>query len=414
MNQAQAKPMSATKIMMFSFLWIVGFLLTFYPTACATSALDAIAPGTWYAVPQSELGPVAAPYHHGTGIPGILTESSGIYDAMRQRLCVHGGGHADEADNSVYCFSLITLIWERLNTPAPFSTDDTGLLLNTGYYPSSQGLPDKQQPRAAHGYNTFIHVPEPVDKLCRMGAFSPWKASGKLLNVDCLNMSTLQWEAQVSLPGPVPIEYANNAAYDAVSGHVFFHSPSGKLLDFNPQANTWSTRSAGLPRIQDQTLLVDTKRHRLVFAGNGKVYSIDVPPGGNVTMQDKTPFMVGDMSILGGRRPGFVYDTGQDVYVWYSSDVHAPGEVGVIDPDTWLLKRIVSNGTAAPEPCVSQGTPPRCNSTYGKFQTLGAGLLSYIPTSLTQPVWFYRLDADAVAVALGRLRPCPYVCKPVP
>src|SRR6267142_3701593 len=96
--------------------WLCSLLLC---VVCSTSssaaladAIDNLAAGQWYAVPNSQLRSVLpSPVPAGDPRNVIDAWSGATFDTAHNRLLLWGGGHSDYAGNELYAFSLNTLTW---------------------------------------------------------------------------------------------------------------------------------------------------------------------------------------------------------------------------------------------------------------------------------------------------------------
>lgn len=420
-----------------------------------SGTLNAIAPGTWYEVPNSSIQRIEFQWPQwvtpsaglialvflGASATRYFTESSAAYDATRKRFIIWGGGHNDYAGNEIYTFDVTTLQWQRVNEPT-MNTDPRSTTEFWGYYPDANGDLDTQQPRSRHSYDYIQYVPS-TDRLCSFGGWAmyPTGNSYPYRVTTCFDFNAKRWERKADMPlatggitSPVTI-----SAYDSLTQHAWVHVQGNALLEWDPVADTWTPRSLNHQRAADMTATIDTKRHRFAAMGKGGLIWYDLSalttapcdprhptPATCLTQQQAHTQASGDTEILKARRPGFVYDSVDDVYVAWSGerydtngdgiadvDLH-PGDVYVFHPDTWQIKRI-SPTQSGPIPCLSYSLNPpvvcrgtglaggASNATFGRWNYLpDQNLFIYVSNHRSENVFFYKLDATAVAAALGR------------
>ncbi|MES2355275.1 MAG: fibronectin type III domain-containing protein [Pseudomonadota bacterium] len=378
----------------------------------STSPLDNIPVGTWYAAPNSKVGdiqyqwPTSMPF--GTGQPRYLTESSGAYDSTRNRFIIWGGGHNDYAGNEIYTFDLNTLTWRRQNEPA-LNTDIKSAVESTGYYPDANGDVDVGQPRSRHTYDSIQYLPS-VDRFCSFGMFAGYPASKNALHTDCFNFNNKRWEQKADIPSAGQSIVAMSA-YDPITGHAFYLRGAAPLSEYDPLANKWTQRSvADAGYYYDATAIIDTKRHRFVALGINQLIWYDLNGTGTLTQQRVNNLVTGDKEILQARRPGFAYDAVNDVYVAWSGesadlngdgvvDVTLPPEnIYVINPVTWVAKKITPAATNAVKPRspfpISNGLS---NSTFGRFAYIPSKNIFILVNNWPgENVFFYKLDPAQV------------------
>jgi hypothetical protein len=381
------------------------------PSQPATSPLDAIPVGTWYAVPNSQLSNVEYRWPpgvlSGTGPPRYLTESSGAYDSKRQRFVIWGGGHNDYAGNELYSFDMATLAWRRDTEPS-LLTDRKSTIEASGYYATPHGDIDTSQPRSRHTYDTVEYVAN-IDRFCGFGMFAGYPASKGAPRTDCFDFDARRWEqrADIVVAG---LSIVAMTAYDPASGHVFFLRGAAPLTEYDPLANTWTRRSApDAGYFYDSTAIVDTKRHRFVAMGGGHLIWYDIRSGATSVQQRVAHLVQGERDILRARRPGFVYDAANDVYVAWSGEMAdsdgngtldfqlPPENVYVIDPDTWVARKVAPSPANTVKPRspfpLSNGFS---NSTFGRFAYLPShNLFILVNNWPSEPVYVYRLDPAA-------------------
>ncbi len=356
----------------------IALLMAFGVTAAAAGPLDTLQPGQWYQAPSSNLSsldPCPASNCSYSGVEGhtavMNSWSGGAYDTKRDRLIVWGGGHNAYAGNEVYVFDIATLTWSRATEPS------TSIAADTLYYLDGK-------PSARHTYNMLVYVPDPVDRFMAVGAGSTYgEVGGSGSAVDAFNFATNTWSARASIPGAAGYAamYGSVAAYDAGSGHVWFHDTlSGTLREYDPLANTWQVRVSNY--LEDySTAAVDPVRHLMVTVG-GKTgilaWNLSSPTGAPVK-----PTTSGDTTIESAQAPGFVYDSASKLFVGWDGG----SAVYTLNPSTWVWTKINPAGSNTVTPTASEA-----RGTYGRFQYVPSKNVFVAVNRTTENVYFYRLS----------------------
>jgi len=391
------------------------------PAVALTNPLDSIPPGTWYQVPNSKIGDIQFQWPSavfaGSGPPRFFTESSGTYDSKRNRFIVFGGGHNDYAGNEIYTFDLNTLTWRRETEPS-LRTDPRSAVETSGYYPNANGDADPSQPRSRHTYDSIAYIPT-TDSFCAFGMFAAYPAAKGSFNTDCFNFATRKWERKSDVPTAGQSLVAM-AKFDPLTNHVFYFRGAAPLSELDPVTNRWTQRSnADIGYFYDTTAIIDTKRHRFVAMGLNQFIWYDLNASGMLVQNRVETKVTGAKEILQARRPGFAYDSVNDVYVAWSgetadyngdgvTDLSLPPEnVYVIDPDTLVAKKITpAAGNAvkprAPFP-LSNGAS---NATFGRFAYIPSKNLFILVNNWTsENVFFYKLDPNQVRSSTSTVFP---------
>jgi hypothetical protein len=160
------------------------------------------------------------------------------------------------------------------------------------------------------------------------------------------------------------------------------------------------------------TALMDTRRGRSVLLGGGQMIWFNQRASAFTLYNRVTALATGTTEVLRARRPGFMYDPVNDVYLAWSGeqvDVNKdgvveldlpPSEVYVIKPDTWEIRRVSpspGNLVAPPIGARSVNTTGPSNGTFKRFHYLPEkNLFVYISNLRNVNVFFYRLDPAAL------------------
>ena len=133
-------------------------------SSSSLNPLDNLQPGQWYEASNSNLSAVL-PIPTPTGSTGpesiMIAWGGGIYDTLRNRLMVWGGGHGDYPGNEIYAFNVNTFAWTRLTNPSPVNSDN-----NSEY--TADGLPTSR-----HTYSSLAYMAN-VDRMFARGG-SLWQ-----------------------------------------------------------------------------------------------------------------------------------------------------------------------------------------------------------------------------------------------
>jgi hypothetical protein len=359
--------------------------------------LDALLPGEWYEVPNSRLADVAPkpPPGGGTSRTAAIMAawSGGAYDTKRQRLVIWGGGHADYAGNEIYVFDINKLKWQRLTNPSPTT-------LYCGKLNEKAGQKDLRwngdgTPVSRHTYDGIQYIPT-IDRFWAQGG-SDWCLGPSDELTWTFDFESLQWQRKADAPmrAGTPV-----SAYDPVTGHIFHHGQSA-LMEYDPIADKWQTRSRSVWQSGRNTAEVDPVRRRFIMIGGGKSFFYDL--SGEGLLIRKKLETSGDNEIVNCDAPGLVYDPLIDKIVAWC------GASRIIDPAT--KKKIVSTIGACVytlnldtfvwtkyEPHGPVRPPDEMKSmpqgTYGRWQYIPSKDAFIGVNSVNTNVYFYKLPRE--------------------
>jgi hypothetical protein len=356
---------------------LVVFLCSVVSDPLVADEIDEIQPGQWYEVPNSKLQSAFPP----VSPPGVMGPravvdawSGGVYDTLRDRLVIWGGGHTDYSGNEVYAFDLNSKSWSRLTDPSPNVGGDE----STGVYPD--GLP-----RSRHTYNSLVYA-ENVDKFMTLGAFGVYSSGGGNRFVHAFDFNDRTWDNSRT-PVPkfgVPL---TASAYDPVTGNIWVASSStgGRLMEYNPTADAWATH-ASLNMAYYGTAAIDTVRHNmLVVGGYGGQRQILLFDLDNPKAAPQVPATSGATDLEKKAAPGLAYDPVLDKYVGWAGG----GDVYLLDPETfvWTKKGPAANNTVIP-------TSANANGTYGRFRYIPSRNVYIAVNRPNENVYIYRLSEN--------------------
>ena len=351
----------------------------------SSNPIDALTPGQWYQVPDSHLSDVGfiwpAGVEIGNGLSAIIANwSGGAYDTTRDRLIIWGGGHLGYAGNEIYAFDVNTLRWERVTDPS-LHTDPLGVLSKTGEYPDANVNPDPSQPRSPHSYDYIQYIPS-IDKFCSFGIVAgfPGALSPR---THCFDFNSKQWERKNDA-----LAFGGSfSAYDSTTGYIWAHGTSNGnspfLAEWDPSRDVWTQRSNNYgPADYYMTAAIDTKRHKLVAVGAGKIYAYDLTALGLIPVVPLTT--TGDTTIVNPKSPGFEYDSIIDKFVAWSGGA----DVYTLDPDTWKWTRLTPTDTNTVIP-----TDATLSGTYGRFRYIPSKNAFVVVNSVNENVYIYKLSS---------------------
>jgi hypothetical protein len=338
--------------------------------SAAAGPIEDLQPGAWYMVPNSHLSTVLPnPIPPGLSGPGAIIGawSGGAYDTQRDRLLVWGGGHGDYGGNEIYAFSMNSLTWSRIWGPSANIPAPGGSAVDT----YSDG-----NPVSRHTYDGLEYLPG-TDQFWINGG-SRYCGSGSAgRDTWVFDLSSNQWIRKANLPICDGCAYLEQAtAYDPVTGHVWLVQPGIELMEYDPSANTWTSRgntSIGY----NKAGVLDWKRRKFVIVGDGVVYSYDIAASGTITRQ--TLSTTGATGIIGGRYPGLAYDPVSDRIVAWSGG----SDVYTLNMDTLAWTRHTTTGTVTPTGAASAGT-------YGRFRYVPSKNVFVIVNGIDENVYVYR------------------------
>jgi len=326
--------------------------------------LDSLNPGEWREIPNSAMQQVAYPKDmagwSGGGVANIIEAwSGGAYDSSRDRLLIHGGGHADYAGNEIYGFDLDDLTWSRLTE----RSSDIGGSSSSGVYPDGK-------PRAIHSYNTLVYVPS-IDSLCRMGGAALYPSGNDSTDrIDCFNFSNNSW----SKTGDVQdAGIENMSALDPSTGNVYMKSRHSNAMQLISPSGDSSYVGETFGGRYKHTAAYDPEYGYFVFAGDGD-YSIWDKNISDLIVESKS----------GGpsqRSPGMVYDpVEKQIIAWTGGS-----KIHVFDSQSksWASK-------------TASGDVPGSQSnwgTFGRFQYSKKYNVFVLVNAVDENVYVYRNSA---------------------
>jgi hypothetical protein len=358
-----------------------------------------------------------APYSYYQCMTVVAAWSGGAYDEARDRMVIHGGGHADSWYNNVFTFDLVTMKWDRLtempgstsgSTPPPGWNDPR--VETCGFYPKGPlTLPDSvmngayvaydkcftepvlsqldlQQPRSNHTYGG-VFVDRVNDRYCYVGAGASYiSAQAFSPVVACLDPKTRLWSRAADRP--MTVGGRGQTAIDSL-GHVWSVAGESALIgEFNPATNSWKTYGRNNYDAGGGTD-IDRKRNQLYVlfpetSGANSVRRWDLTSSASLTANQTYTQVTtsGDKPTGLGTRPGFVYaDARSRFYAWGGGR-----DVYTFDPATAVWKRIAATGD---DPGMQQQW-----GTFGRFRYSPSRDVFVLVNDTNQNVFIYKPGAN--------------------
>lgn len=337
--------------------------------------LDDLKPGHWYAATDQLSYVLPSPKPYGsTGPRAIMSAWSGAcYDTTREQLLVHGGGHGDSSDNSIYAFNLESLTWSRLWGPTPNDS-----ILPLPNVPWGETYADGS-PRARHTYGGLQVIPA-LGALWMWGG-SLWSGSGGMGKATWLfDLEQKTWTRRSSCPYPIGCQPFT--AYDRLTGHVYCHAYA-RLYSYDPLSDIWQTIGGYPPGASpNANMILHEKEQQLYLIGDGKVYMYDLETTPSAMQciyktSDVTKF------VGGIARPAVAYDTKREqIIAWAGST-----SVYTFDVETyaWIEHKAAATNTVTPSRIQPAGT-------FGRCQYLEAYDVLMLVNSIDTPAFFCKLS----------------------
>lgn len=339
------------------------------------NAIDDLQPGHWYEVPNSKIRDVV-PSPEPPGIQGpagiVNAWNGGAYDTNRDRFIVWGGGHQAYGGNEVYTFDINTLEWTRAWGPSPSIPAPDNTACATTY---SDGNPSSR-----HNYDGQEYIPPPIDKFWFAGGSIYCGGGNSARDAWWFDFGTLKWTQRASPPVSTFADLELVAAYDPVTGHVFFSFPNNPLAEYDPATNSWQTRGDQGPGYGRSAAAIDWTRRKLVAIGGGSLYFYTLNPSGTLVRQSLNTS--GATEIVSGR-PGLEYDPVSDRLVAWNGGQYV--YTLNLDTSVWTKVSPAPTNTVVPTAGASSGT-------YGRFRYVPSKNVFIAVNSIDQNVFVYKLS----------------------
>lgn len=338
--------------------------------AAGADAIDDLAPGEWYEIPNSQMTSVCPPdvpgYEYSFYCKGvILAWGGGTLDTTRGRMIVWGGGHGDYKGNEVYTFDMATLSWDRPWGPTPDDQIPSG---------GTHETYDDGNPGSRHTYSGLSYVPAPTDALLSMGG-ALWQSGGYGIGTWSFSFGSNSWTRKVD--GPPEQGYGDPSVYDPVTGHVFRRANS-RMLEYDPVADSFTDRaeSNGGFYLDDVSAALDPDARLMVMMGEGRVdlYHLDT----DTYEQDIA--IGGALPPAMDEAPGLAFDAQEKKFVVWTGGAN----VYTFDPAAKSFSQHTGGGTS-PGPSVASG------GSFGRFRYVPSRNVFVLVNAADQNVFVFRM-----------------------
>lgn len=336
----------------------------------------------WHEELNTKLNPIcwAGP---GTCGAVIYAWGGGIYDTLRDRLIIFGGGHGDYGGNEQYAFNMS-------GTPsAQRITDNTN--------PSACSQPSCDggvTPNSRHTYDQLTYMANYDAMFVWSGALSGTGFAQQDAWMYFYGTQTWQYLNPIS-SGPMPVGSTNNAVveYDPVSGKVYVWD-GRSLYTYDYATKTWVgkfvTPNGYLAGYFVGT--IDPIRRRMICwhsSGGMAYFDLDLAVGAD-PRHSLTP--TGATSILSTANPGMAYDpVTTDIIMWIGGN-----NVYRYNPDTNVITAVTGYTGGPPTPAAPYGgsTGQSVFGTFGRWQYSPAQNVFVVVNDSDQNAFTFRLGAS--------------------
>ena len=340
------------------------------PLAEILANIDALQPGEWYEIPQSEMRRVDwakdnSPQSRGNQA-GILGSSGGAYDTTRDRLIVWGGGGSNTR-NELHAFDLNTATWLRVTDPSPWPPGGEGNALNLVTHPDGA-------PVSRHSYDYLEYLPPPVDRFYVGGG-----AVGNGLvdpNSYLFDFDTNTWSFGPTLDAT---GFGSHTGL-APDGTIWQHGAGGSasLLEHIDVTAGTSVNHVPFGSFYElgSTSVVDPIGNQLVAVGRSETRVWDL---GNPDSVSTVLPTTGDTDMEARIGPGLVYHAATDLLISWKGGM----DVFALDLDTQTWTRLVGAGTVDPGPAAE--------GVFGRWRYVPSKDIFITVLSVDGSVFVYRL-----------------------
>lgn len=362
----------------------------------AAEDLDAIVtdmkPGQWQELQDTRLEdvfPEKEDHPHWAQMgPKAVTRawSGGAYDTKRNRFYLKGGGHGAYGGNEVYQFDLEAMRWERVTEPSEHEQDPefADRSESSQYFRTADDTPVSR-----HTYDGMVYLPN-VDKVLMWGGSLYSIGNDYDHHAWLFDPETYEWTRGAETKSS---NIETVSAYDPETGQAIFEYGYG-IYGYDPEADEWQVIDGRNNSEQGRVAEVDPKRRLFIEAFNPN----DDTPITYFDLENRSgrqkPDLTGDTDFVGTPTPGMAYHEPTGYMVLWKGY----GEVWVLDPDSWEVRKLEPRPGAMPDHIGTDSYPVR-----GKYKTWGIyGRWAYVPDydvfigygHTEDNVWLYRLPDD--------------------
>ncbi len=272
------------------------------------------------------------------GLRGIVVAWSSGGKNMGSRMFVHGGGHADSANNGMY-------IYDYAGTNAPTGWQSPVVISSVADVRSNVATYADGLPNSVHTYDGLVytshnnHVYRFGGSRYISGSFVDWAFK--------YNVGSGEWTRLPDYPGA---ESGAKTIYDPTTGKIFVtvtNSASGYF--FRTSNDTWSSQKGlnGNSFPWDSMAAWDSSRNRAIVVGDGETSIVNVDFA-NETVSVESFSPSGDTEIYSRGGISAVYDPIRDVFWLFGGNGGSPGYGNIYqlraDGSPWTTTRIGLTG----------------------------------------------------------------------
>src|SRR5580700_7738342 len=302
--------------------------------------------------------------------------SGALFDAKRNRLIIHGGGHNGWYGNEIYAIDF------NANPIVPVLVKDAShgtAVSNVGSCPETF---NDGTPNARHTYNGLWYLPTQDTYFLYGAGLSP-----------CGNFSDGQWQFNpntLSWSQQTPSNHPNSAqngsipqfAYDSVTDSIYeVEANTGIFWQYIPATNTWNSL-ATLPApcpTDNNTGVIDPGRRLYLCIGSGSFNKVSLNSPYTAT---NLAGASGCSALASVNGPGFTYDPVQKLEVGWAGGNTAY----TYNPDT--------NSCTAITQYTGGPTTIQANGTFGRFQYSAALGVLVVINDISSNAYTLRLTAS--------------------
>ena len=238
------------------------------------------------------------------GLNGVLAAWSGGGKGMGTKLFVHGGGHADSANNGMY-------IYDFSGTNNPTGWQSPLVISDVADVRDQIMTYSDGKPNSVHTYDGLVYASH-NNHVYRFGGSR--YSSGNLTNASFkFNVATGEWTQIANFPGS---QSAAHTFYDPVTGKIFVvmtDTSEGYFLRTNNDSWSGLKDFAGNGFPFNSMAAWDTSRNRGIVVGDGETSLLTINFASETVSADSfNPS--GATELFSGQGISAAYDPVRDVY----------------------------------------------------------------------------------------------------
>jgi hypothetical protein len=277
---------------------------------------------------------------------------SAVVDGQGRLILPRNGGHADGAHNGVRAFDHTLNQWSFL-TPDSTAYARLGQVATDFHPVYSDGTP-----ASVHSYDGYTYMPNVNRVWSGKGIY--WSPGGESTGVGTFefDLGTNSW-VMSGIPDR-PGGYSCGSTWDPVTQRVLFIT-SGGFYAYNPISKVISTlfTQTGYGSVSS-TLALDSVGRRVywIYPHTAAPFVIKKIDLNNLAAKSVSITASGDVSVLGEKAVGLVYDNGKLV-AYGKNAANTGGTLYICDPLNPVWARVTTGGVTPPLPSI--------NATFKKF-----------------------------------------------